>query len=267
MCSQTVPAGEAPLTGIFDSHAHYNDPRFDADRDAVLARLFAGPVAHILNCGITLADSQACLQTARRWPGMLAAAGIHPENILESQPEDIRRLEALYADPKVVAVGEIGLDYHWNTPRDLQRFYFEEQLKLANRLGLPVVVHDREAHADTMELLRRYRPKGVMHCFSGSAEMARELVELGMYVGFTGVVTFRNARRPLEAAAAVPAERLLIETDCPYMAPGPCRGSRCDSGMLGYTAAALAQVKDMSVAELVHQTACNAGRLFGVEVL
>ena len=250
---------------IFDSHAHYNDARFNADRDAVLRRLFSGEVSHILNCGITYADSLDCLALARQWPGMAVAAGIHPENILESVPEDLEKLKALYDDPKVVAVGEIGLDYHWDTPRDAQKFYFEEQLKTANALGLPVVVHDREAHGDCMELLRRYRPQGVMHCFSGSAEMAKELVALGMYVGFTGVVTFPNARRPLEAAAAVPLDRLLLETDCPYMAPVPCRGQRCDSGMIRHTAAPLAALHGMTVDELIRKCAENAARLFHIE--
>lgn len=249
---------------IFDSHAHYNDERFDADRDALLTRLFEGPVSHILNCAVTYNDALACLALARRWPGMVVAAGIHPENVLESTPEDLPRLRALYADPKVVAVGEIGLDYHWDTPRELQHFYFEEQLKLAAELELPVVIHDREAHGDTMELIRRYRPKGVMHCFSGSAEMAQELVELGMYVGFTGVVSFANARRPLQAAAAVPLNRLLLETDCPYMAPAPCRGQRCDSGMIVHTAAALAPVYGIPVEELLKVTAQNAACMLGI---
>ena len=257
-----LPAPDGPLPPLFDSHAHYNDSRFDADRDALLGALLAGPVAHILNCGVTYQDSLACLALARRWPGMLVAAGIHPDNGCESTPADLERLRALYADPLVVAVGEIGLDYHWDTPRDQQRFYFEAQLQMANDLGLPVVVHDREAHTDTLDLLQRYRPKGVVHCFSGSAEMARAVVELGMYVGFTGVVTFAGARRPLAAAAAVPPERLLIETDCPYMAPVPFRGRRCDSGMLPHTAAALAAVHGMTTAGLIARTAQNAEALF-----
>lgn len=249
---------------IFDSHAHYNDGRFDADRQQLLSELFAGPVSHILNCGITYADSVKCLELARQWPGMFAAAGIHPENVEESVPEDLERLRTLWADPKVVAVGEIGLDYHWDTPRDLQHFYFEEQLKLAKELDMPVVIHDREAHGDTMELVRKYRPRGVMHCFSGSAEMAKELADMGMYVGFTGVVTFANARRPLEAVAAVPPHLLLVETDCPYMAPVPNRGRRCDSGMIQYTAAAMAAVHGMSTEEMIAQTAQNAAALFGI---
>lgn len=255
---------DAFCAAIFDSHAHYNDGRFDADRDALLAQLFGGGVGHILNCAVSYADALDCLRLARRWPGMVVAAGIHPENILDGGPDDLQRLRDLYDDPKVVAVGEIGLDYHWDTPRDKQRAFFEAQLQLAGELDLPVVVHDREAHGDTLELLRRYRPKGVLHCFSGSAEMAREVVELGMYVGFTGVVTFAGARRPLEAAAAVPLDRLLIETDCPYMAPVPYRGRRCDSGMLPYTAAALAAVKGVSTEELICRTAQNAATLLGV---
>ncbi len=249
---------------IFDSHAHYNDDWFDADREELLGRLFSGEVSHILNCGITYADSCGCLALARRWPGMVVAAGIHPENVLESTPEDLEKLKELYADPKVVAVGEIGLDYHWDPPHDVQAFYFEEQLKIANALGMPVVVHDREAHGDCMDLLRKYRPRGAVHCFSGSAEMAKELVGMGMYLGFTGVVTYPNARRPLEAAAAVPPDRLLLETDCPYMAPVPFRKKRCDSGMIRLTAAPLAALHGMTADELIRQCAENAARLFGV---
>ena len=167
---------------------------------------------------------------------------------------------------EVVAVGEIGLDYHYDTsPRTLQRAVFEAQMQLAKELDLPVIIHDREAHGDTMELLTRYRPRGVVHCFSGSAEMAKQVADLGMYVGFTGTVTFKNARKPLEAVAAVPEDRLLLETDCPYMAPEPLRGRRCDSSMLPYTAAAMAAARGVSPQQLVDLTARNACRLFGIE--
>ncbi len=252
------------MAKLFDSHAHYTDGRFDSDRDELLTGLFDGPVGHILTCGTSYANSLECIALAEQWPGMYVAVGIHPEDVENSSPEDIEKLRALAAHPKVVALGEMGLDYHWDTPRDLQHFYFDAQLKLAAELELPVVIHDREAHGDTMDYVRKYQPKGVMHCFSGSAEMAAELVKLGMYVGFTGVVTFPNARKPLEAAAAVPLDKLLLETDCPYMAPVPCRGHRCDSGMIVHTAAPLAALHGITVEELLEITAQNAKTLFGI---
>jgi len=251
---------------IFDSHGHYTDEKFAEDGLALLDRLFDGPVGAILNCSVTYQDACNALKLARRYPGMYVAAGIHPENVEESTPEDLEKLRTMWADPKVVAVGEIGLDYHWDTPRDQQLFYFERQLQIAGELDMPVVIHDREAHGDTWELLKKYRPRGVVHCFSGSVQMAQDILGLGMYIGFTGVVTFSNARRPLEAAAAVPRDRLLLETDCPYMAPVPCRGQRCDSGMISYTAAPLATQKGVSVPELIDICAENAARLFGIKL-
>ena len=168
---------------------------------------------------------------------------------------------------KVAALGEIGLDYHWDEPpRDIQREAFERQLKLAVRLDIPVIIHSRDATEDTMRLLAQYRPKGVMHCFSGSAETAKEVVKLGMYVGFTGVVTFKNARRALEAAAVVPIDRLLLETDCPYMAPVPFRGKRTTSDMIAYSAEVLARVKGISAQELIDRTRENAMRLFNISL-
>ena len=164
----------------------------------------------------------------------------------------------------MLAIGEIGYDYHYDLQwKEAQKTAFRAQLELAARLDLPVIIHDREAHGDTMDLLREYRPRGVVHCFSGSAQMAREVVALGMFVGFTGVVTFKNARRALEAAAVVPLDRLLVETDCPYMAPEPFRGKRCDSSLLPYTIAKLAEIKGISPQALTDAAAENARRLFG----
>ena len=253
------------LTGIFDSHAHYDDPAFDPDREELLAALPGKGVERVLTIGADLPTSRAAVDLAERWPFLWAAVGVHPHGAGDLPGDWLEQLEALAASPRVRAIGEIGYDYHYDLQwKNAQKAVFSAQLELAARLGLPVIIHDREAHGDTMELLRRYRPAGVVHCFSGSAEMAREVVSLGMYVGFTGVVTFKNARRALEAAAAVPLDRLLVETDCPYMAPEPFRGKRCDSSLLPYTIAKLADIKGLEPQALADAAAQNARRLFGL---
>ena len=253
------------LHGIFDSHAHYDDPAFGPDRGEVLASLREAGVEAVMDIGADLMSSRFAAELARGYDFIWAAVGVHPHAAAELPEDWLRQLEELAALPKVRAIGEIGFDYHYDKEwKEAQARVFEEQLRLAARLSLPVVIHDREAHGDTMELLRRYRPAGVVHCYSGSAEMAKEVLSLGMYVGFTGVVTFKNARKALEAAAAVPLDRLLVETDCPYMAPEPFRGRRCDSTMLPHTIGKLAQVKGVSPQELADAAAENARRLFAI---
>lgn len=248
---------------IIDSHAHYDDSSFDADREDVLRELFSGEICKIVNIGCSVKSSYSSVKLAEEYAGIYAAVGLHPDAADEiDRIEEIRRL---CGNKKVVAVGEIGLDYHYEEHgRDIQKKAFEEQLKLAAELDMPVVIHSRDAWEDTMELLRKYRPKGVMHCFSGSAETAREIVGMGMYVGFTGVVTFKNAKKALKALEAVPLDRLLVETDCPYMAPEPNRGKRNYSGYLPYTIAAMAAVKGVSPNEMAEITAENAERLFNI---
>lgn len=248
---------------IIDSHTHYDDSSFDADREEVLRELFSGEICKIVNIGCSVKSSYSSVKLAEEYAGIYAAVGLHPDAADEiDRIEEIRRL---CDNKKVVAVGEIGLDYHYEEhSRDIQKKAFEEQLKLAAELDMPVVIHSRDAWEDTMELLRKYRPKGVMHCFSGSAEIAREIVEIGMYVGFTGVVTFKNAKKALKALEAVPLDRLLVETDCPYMAPEPNRGKRNYSGYLPYTIAAMAAVKGVSPDEMAEITAENAERLFNI---
>ena len=253
------------LQGIFDSHAHYDDEAFAPDREEVLASLAGAGVEAVMNIGADLESSRAAAELARAHDFIWAAVGVHPHGAADLPEDWLRQLEELAALPKVRAIGEIGFDYHYDAGwKEAQRRAFEEQLRLAARLSLPVVIHDREAHGDTMELLRQYRPAGVVHCYSGSAEMAKEVLSLGMYVGFTGVVTFKNARKALEAAEVVPLDRLLVETDCPYMAPEPFRGRRCDSTMLPYTIQKLAQVKGVSPQELARAAAENARRLFAI---
>ena len=253
------------ITGIFDSHAHYDDPAFDPDRESLLASQAVPWVEEALTIGADLATTQAAVALAERHPFLWAAVGVHPHGAAQLPPDWLQQLEDLSAHPKVRAIGEIGYDYHYDGDwKEAQRAAFEAQLQLAARLEKPVVIHDREAHGDTLELLRRYRPAGVVHCYSGSAEMAKEVLSLGMYIGFTGVVTFKNARRALEAAGVVPLDRLLVETDCPYMAPEPFRGKRCDSTLLPHTIGRLAAVKGVSPQELADITNQNARRLFGI---
>ena len=254
------------MNGIFDSHAHYDDERFDADRDELLQRIHREGVEYIMTIGSDLASSRAACRLAERYDFIWFAAGIHPEQAGDAPADYREALKELAAHPKCRAIGEIGLDYYWaeNPPREWQQVLFREQVLLAKELGLPVIIHDREAHADTLEVLRELRPAGVLHCFSGSAEMAGEVAALGMYIGFTGAITFKNARKAPQAAAAVPDDLLLIETDCPYMAPEPYRGKRCDSSMLPRVAERLAEIRGGSAEEIVQMTCRNARRLFGV---
>ena len=251
---------------IFDSHAHYDDEAFDQDRGEILRNLPAQGICRIVNVGADLQGCRDAVALAAAYPYIYAGVGIHPECVNDTPDEALNEVETLLDAPKVVAVGEIGLDYHFedNAPREVQREWFAKQLALANRRGFPVIVHDRDAHGDTMELLCKYRPKGVVHCFSGSVEMMREVVRLGMYIGLGGAVTFKNARVPVEVAAAVPLDHLLLETDAPYMAPVPYRGKRCDSSMIAKTAERIAEIRQMSVEELLKATPQNASRLFGI---
>lgn len=248
---------------IFDTHAHYTADRFDEDRDILLSSLPEKGIYRIINAGTTLADSVAGKSLSEKYEYMYFSAGIHPEELEDFSHGQLGELEHLAAHQKCVAIGEIGLDYYWDkTHKEEQKELFISQLILAKDLDLPVIIHDRDAHGDMMEILSKYRPKGVLHCFSGSAESAKEIVKIGMYLGFTGVATFQNSKKCHEAIAAIPPDRLLLETDCPYMAPVPFRGKRCDSSMIPYTAAAVAQIKGIGVDELLTITSKNASTLF-----
>ena len=251
---------------IFDSHAHYDDEAFDADRTELLAALPQKGVGGVINCGASLESSRTAVTLASAYPYVYAAVGIHPEEV-KSAPEDyLEQLRNLASQPKVAAVGEIGLDYHWeeNAPPEIQTQFFENQLLLAKELSLPVIIHDREAHGDTMALLQKHRPQGVLHCFSGSVETARQAVKLGLYLGFGGSVTFKNARHPVEVAKEIPLDRLLLETDAPYMAPVPCRGKRNDSSLICHVAEKIAQIRGITAEQVLNAAYENTRRLFSL---
>lgn len=253
------------LTHIFDSHAHYDDERFSEDVYELLDALPEKGVSGVISCGVNAESTHFAQVLAQKYDYIYAAAGFHPLN-LEDVPEKTEAvLRELLKDPKTVAVGEIGLDYHYEKEsRKEQLALFEMQLHLAKELDLPVIVHDREAHDDTLRLLKEIQPKGVVHCFSGSVEMAKEILKLDMYIGLGGAVTFKNAVKPVEVAAMVPAERLLLETDAPYMTPVPFRGKRCDSSLIAYTAARIAEIRGVDTQALCTQTEINTRRLFGI---
>jgi len=255
------------MTNIFDSHAHYDARHFSEDCDELLASLPERGVRFVLSAADTLASAKRAIALTERYDYIYCSAGIHPHNAKDAPANmEAQICEIVKSSPRVRALGEAGLDYHYDfSPRERQIEVFERQLSLASELNLPIIVHDREAHADTLRLLKKYRPKGVVHCYSGSAEMARELIEIGLYIGFTGVVTFPSAKKVAVAAASVPLNRLLVETDCPYMAPVPNRGKRCDSSMLVYTIESLAGIKGIEPQDLADITCQNACELFGIE--
>ena len=251
---------------IFDVHAHYDDEKFDEDRESFLSSLPRMGVKAVVNASVDIATAKKAIEFSEKYPFMYAAVGIHPEN-LEGLPENYLGILAdLYEkNKKVVAIGEIGLDYYWDIPKEPQLKVFEEQLKLAMELDAPVVIHDREAHADTMRILKKYTPKKVLlHCYSGSKEMLKEVMKLGAFISMGGVVTFKNARVPVEVAEAVPVDRLLLETDCPYLAPVPFRGKRNSSEKIAFTAEKIAEIKGMDTQNLIDITTRNAVEFFGI---
>ena len=258
----------------FDSHAHYYDERFteeaEGGADTVIERAFSSGVSYVVNVGTAPETSRAAIEQAKRYENMYTAIGIHPSDarLIGDVEAALVEIELLITDKnnKCVALGEIGLDYHYpDTDKDMQKSVFRSQMAMAQRLGLPVVIHDREAHADVMEIIREYpEVRGVMHSFSGSAEMAEELVRLGYMISFSGTLTFNNARKPKEAAAVVPHDRLLIETDCPYLAPHPLRGTLNHSANLVYTCRVMADIIGMSEEECAALTEANARRFFGI---
>ena len=252
---------------LFDTHAHMDDRAFDEDREALLSRLPEEGIGLLMNPGCSLESSRAACALARKYDYIYAAVGSHPDAAAEVCPEVLEQYRVLIREnPKVKAIGEIGLDYHYeDIPREIQKEAFRAQMALAAEENLPVIVHEREAHGDGMAIVREFPTvTGVFHCYSGSLEMARELVSLGWYIGFTGVLTFKNARKALEVAAALPLERIVLETDCPYMAPEPFRGRRNDPGRLYRMAQALAALRGLSEEEIQRVTLENGRRLYRI---
>lgn len=254
---------------LFDTHAHYDDERFDSDRDELLSSMPVNNVGLILNPGCDVDSSRKAVSYAQKYPFVYAAVGIHPENIDENWNDDLKTVkEMAQRESKVRAIGEIGLDYYWEKDeraRARQQVVFARQMELACELNKPVIVHDRDAHGDCLEITRRYPGvTGVYHCYAGSVEMARELLKLGYYLSFTGVITFKNARRAIEVIREAPIERLMIETDAPYMAPEPYRGRRNSSLYVHRMAETIAEVKGMDAREVERITMENGKRLFGI---
>lgn len=260
---------------LFDSHAHYYDNRFsevEQGADGILSTVFAEGVSHVVNVGTSLENNGTCLAQAQKYDGMYAAVGIHPGDCAPYGREAMDAFRGFLAEHsdfkkhKIVAIGEIGLDYYWEPyDKEHQAFFFREQMKLAEETDLPVIIHDREAHGDCFDVVLEFpNVRGVFHSYSGSAEMARELIRRGWYISFSGVVTFKNATRVREAVRSVPLDRILIETDCPYLAPHPMRGKLNHSGYLHYTAACVAEVHGVSFEDVARQTSENAKRLFKI---
>lgn len=256
---------------IFESHAHYEDARFDEDRDELLTRLFENEIAYIVNVGSSMETSRRSLELAGRYDRIYAAIGVHPEETAELDEENIEKLKEMAShakENKVVAIGEIGLDYYWPEPsREIQKQWFERQLQLAREVKLPVIIHSREAAKDTLDRIKAFHGEeigGVIHCFSYSREMAREYLDMGFYIGIGGVVTFPNGRKLVEAAEYVPLDRILLETDCPYLSPVPKRGKRNSSENLIYVADKIAQIKGISTEEVIEATYKNAGKMYRI---
>jgi TatD DNase family protein len=263
---------------LIDTHAHLDFPEFDSDRQEVITRAQEAEVEIIVNAGAGLEASQAGVALAKAYPQVYAAVGVHPHEARTLNEDVLAELRALAQHPKVVAIGEIGLDYYRDrSPRPVQRQAFQQQLALARELGKPIIVHDREAHEDVMNMLRQWvregcqpsatshQPVGVMHCFSGDLAMAWEVIEMGFYISIPGPVTFTNARRLPELVRALPLERLLIETDCPYLTPHPYRGKRNEPAYVRLVAEAIAQIREIPLEQVARITTANARALLGLE--
>lgn len=248
---------------IFDTHAHYDDERFDEIRDELFYEMHQNGVCGIVTCGCDEASSKKVLEMAEQNDFVYAAVGIHPGNI--DSGTTVEQIKSLATHQKCVAIGEIGLDYYWVDDNKREQIeVFEKQILLSKELDLPIIVHDRDAHGDTMEILKKYKPKGVVHCYSGSVEMAEEIIKLGMYIGVGGVVTFNNAKKLPDVVKIIPDELLLVETDCPYLAPVPYRGKLCHSGMIKYTAQKIAEIRGTTPEKIFNLTAQNAKKLFNL---
>ena len=257
---------------VIDTHAHLDFPQFDGDREQVIERALATGVKTMINVGADLVSSRAAVALADTYPQVYAAVGVHPHDAKTLTEETLEELKALASHPRVVAIGEIGLDFYRDlSPRDQQRRAFQQQLALAREMGKPVVIHDRQAHQEVMSILRQWidsnvrQPPGVLHCFSGDLAMAQEAIELGFYISIAGPVTFQNARRLRELVHQLPLEKLLIETDCPYLTPHPPRGKRNEPAYVKLVAQEIARIKGLSLEEVARITSSNAQALFALK--
>lgn len=255
---------------IFDTHAHYDDEAFDGDRDQVLMGLKEAGVGTVLNVGASMESSERTLALTEQYPFVYGSAGVHPSETAELDEEKFRRLCEILKNPKMLAVGEIGLDYYWEEPEhEIQKKWFLRQLELARQMKLPVIIHSRDAAKDTLDMMKEARAGeigGVIHCFSYGTEMAREYLNLGFFLGIGGVLTFKNAKKLKEVAACAPIEQIVLETDCPYMAPTPHRGTRNTSANLPYVVNALAEIKGLTPEQVIEITEKNARRLYRMDV-
>lgn len=250
---------------IFDTHAHYDDKQFEEDQEEILASMPDLGVGTIVNVSATYESCSRAIALAKKYPHVYAAVGIHPDEVGALNEESFAEMKKLFKEEKVVAVGEIGLDYYWdNEPHDVQQEWFIRQIELAKELDLPVLIHSRDAAADTMYVMKNYAQglSGVIHCFSYSKEMAEEYVKMGFYIGVGGVVTFKNAKKLREVVEVVTLDHIVLETDCPYMAPEPFRGKRNQSSYLSYVAEKIAEIKGISVEEVIAQTEANAKKMY-----
>lgn len=253
---------------IFDTHAHYDDEAFDADRENLLAGMKEAGVDYIVNVGASMASSKRSIALAEKYPFVYAAVGVHPDEVGELDEEQLALLKEWSGHPKVKAIGEIGLDYYWDKEKhELQKAWFLRQMELAHEVGLPIIVHSREAAKDTLDMMKAVQPlelSGVIHCYSYSVEQAKEYLNMGYYLGIGGVLTFKNAKKLKEVAEYAPLSQLVLETDCPYLAPVPYRGKRNDSAKIAYVAETLAAIKQVPAEEILRITNENGRKLYGV---
>lgn len=252
---------------LFDSHAHYNDSKFDEDRIELLSLMQQNNIGFIMNAADSIESVKDILALCEKFPFIYGSCGVHPENTLDMTEADIEVLRSYAGNERIKAIGEIGLDYYWDdVPRDIQKKWFARQLELANEVDLPVIIHDRDAHGDTVDILRQnLKTGGVLHCFSGSREMARDVLDMGMYIAFGGTSTFKNARRVQEVIDYVPLDRMMIETDCPYLAPEPHRGKKNSSLYIHYVCEKIAEIKGVSAKEVEDITFANAKTCYKIQ--
>lgn len=252
---------------IFDSHAHYNSEQFDEDREEVIKEIQDKGVIAVMNCGTDVSSSKDTIALCEKYDIFYGAVGIHPSDAFNVNDEMIEEIKELAKHDKIKAIGEIGLDYYWeeNPSKEEQKNAFRRQMRLAEELSLPVIIHDRDSHADTLEIMKEFpNVKGVVHCFSGSAEMAVECVKLGYYIGITGVITFKNAKKIIDVCKAIDLNRILVETDAPYMAPVPMRGKRNQSSYIEYVIDKIAEIKGVSGKEVSDKTIENTKLIFNI---